>query len=85
MKKRSQAFLRLFQLRSGSVCLIPFSVYANAGVIYDYFTSIAGKSVSIYEHEDRFSVNEDNFHVNEGDYKDSVGGVLTLGITLFGR
>ncbi len=64
---------------------LPFSVYANAGVIYDYFTSIAGKSVSIYEHEDRFSVNEDNFHVNEGDYKDSVGGVLTLGITLFGR
>ncbi len=64
---------------------LPFTVFANAGVIYDYFTSIAGKSVSIYEHEDRFGVNEDNFHVNEGDYTDSVGGVLTLGITLFGR
>ena len=64
---------------------LPIKVWANAGVIYDYFTSIEGESVSIYEYLDRFSVNEDNFHVNEGDYKDTLGCVVTLGITLFGR
>ena len=64
---------------------VPAKFSLTAGVIYDYFTSIAGKSVSIYECDDRFSVEEDNFHVNEAPYKDSVGAVVTLGITLFGR
>ena len=64
---------------------LPVKLSLTAGVIYDYFTTIEGESVSIYEHNDRYSVDEDNFHVNEGYYKDSVGGVVTLGITLFGR
>lgn len=64
---------------------LPVKLSLTAGVIYDYFTTIEGYSVSIYEHLDRYSVDEDNFHVNEGCYKDSVGGVVTLGITLFGR
>ncbi len=64
---------------------LPMKVSLTAGVVYDYFTSIEGESVSIYECDDRFSVNEDNFYVNEGDYQSSVGGVVTLAITLFGR
>lgn len=64
---------------------LPVKLSLTAGVIYDYFTSIAGKSVSIYEYDNRFNVEEDNFHVNEGDYRDSLGAVFTLAITLFGR
>ena len=65
---------------------LPVKVWANAGVIYDYFTTIEGESVSIYEDLDRFSVEEDNFHVNkEPYYKDTVGAVVTVGITLFGK
>ena len=64
---------------------LPVKVSLSAGIIYDYFTSIDGESVSIYESDKRFSVEEDNYYVNEGAYKSSVGGVVTLGITLFGR
>ena len=64
---------------------LPIKVWGTSGVIYDYFTTIEGESVSIYEMDDRWSVNEDNFHVNEAEYKDSVGCVVTIGITLFGR
>ena len=64
---------------------LPVKLSLTAGVVYDCFTSIAGDAVSIYEHQNRYGVEEDNFYVNEGDYKDSVGAVVTLGITLFGR
>ena len=64
---------------------LPVKLSLTAGVIYDYFTSIAGKSVSIYEYDNRFNVEEENFRVNEGDYRDSLGAVFTLAVTLFGR
>ena len=64
---------------------VPVKVALTAGLVYDYFTSIEGESVSIYESDNRYSVEEKNFYVNEGDYKSSLGGVVTLGITLFGR
>lgn len=64
---------------------LPVKLSLTAGLIYDYFTSIDGEAVSIYEENDRYSVNEDNYHVNDDFYKDTFGGVVTLGITLFGK
>ena len=64
---------------------LPVKIWGSAGVIYDYFTTIEGESVSIYEYLDRYSVNEDNFHVNEEEYTDTLGCVVTIGFTLFGR
>ncbi len=64
---------------------LPMKFSLTAGLIYDYFTSIAGQSVSIYQHQNRFSVEEDNFYIDEGVYKSSLGGVVSLSITLFGR
>ena len=64
---------------------LPVRFAITAGIVYDYFTSIDGDSVSIDPMEKRFEVNEDNYYVNEGYYTDSVGAVVTLGITIFGR
>ena len=65
---------------------LPVSIWGSAGLVYDYFTTIGTEAVSIYECDDRFSVYEDNFYINEGDYyKDTLGGVVTIGITFFGR
>ena len=64
---------------------LPVKFSMTAGIIYDYFTSIEGDPVSIYEYKERYNVNEDNFYVNEGPYTDSLGAVVTIGITLFGR
>lgn len=63
---------------------LPMIFSLTAGVIYDYFTSIADQTVSIYQDQNRFGVEEDNFYINEGDYKSSLGGVVSLSITLFG-
>lgn len=63
---------------------LPMMFSLTDGVIYDYFTSIAGQTVSIYQDQNRFGVEEDNFYINEGDYKSYLGGVVSLSITLFG-
>ena len=65
---------------------IPVKINASAGIIYDYFSSIDGAAVSIYEHLDRYEVDEDEaHHVNNSIYYDTVGTVITIGITIFGR
>ncbi len=64
---------------------LPVKLSLTTGIIYDYFTSIEGKAVSIYECDERYNVSEDNFYMNQTPYTDSLGAVVTLGVTLFGR
>ena len=64
---------------------LPVRLYATAGFVYDYFTTIEGDSVSIYEYLDRYSVNMGCYHADTEYYHDTIGGVLTVGFTLFGR
>lgn len=64
---------------------IPVKINATAGFVYDYFSTIDGGAVSIYEHLDRFSVYEDPHHAQNDEYYDIMGGIFSLSVTLFGR
>ena len=64
---------------------VPFYVNASAGYVYDYFTTIDGKAVSIYESDERYSVNEPYHRVENDEYFSTNGVILSIGFKIFGR
>ena len=62
----------------------PFSINASIGYVYDFFTSIDGSSVSIYD-EELLSVNKPYFRVENDEYFSTNGFIMSLGIKVFGR
>lgn len=64
---------------------VPFYVNASVGYVYDYFTTIDGAAVSIYESDNRYSVDEPYHRVENSEYFSTNGVVLSIGFKIFGR
>ena len=68
-----------------SAVKVPVTLNASVGYVYDFFTSIDGSSVSIYESDNRYSVKESYHRVENEEYFTTNGLILSLGIKIFGR
>lgn len=65
---------------------LPFTLYANIGYVYDWFTIIEDDAYSRIKSENYENAKQNEYHyINDNEYSEKNGVVITLGITIFGR